>query len=187
MFDNDSNSYFSQILNLGSFQKGEDVKLDIRVNDAVFGSFAPILAYLKPEAIAPHKAALTSGMESVLAENGHYVVKTNAQEDRLLIVTASYEDGWEAYVDGQKTEVLPYQDAFLSVPVSSGAHTVELKFTPPGWKIGLVASAAGVLLFAAVSIVMLQKKKESSEEKVEKAAVSVAATDTNSKNEEEKK
>lgn len=187
VFDNDSNSYFSQILNLGSFQKGEDVKLDIRVNDAVFGSFAPILAYLKPEAIAPHKAALTSGMESVSVENGHYVVKTNAQEDRLLIVTASFEDGWEAYVDGQKTEVLPYQDAFLSVPVSSGAHTVELKFTPPGWKIGLVASAAGVLLFAAVSIVMLQKKKESSEKKVEKAAVSVAATDTNSKNEEEKK
>ena len=102
-------------------------------------------------------------------------------------MTASFEDGWEAYVDGQKTEVLPYQDAFLSVPVSSGAHTVELKFTPPGWKIGLVASAAGVLLFAAVSIVMLQKKKESSEKKVEKAAVSVAATDTNSKNEEEKK
>ena len=85
-------------------------------------------------------------------------MKTNAQEDRLLIVTASYEDGWEAYVDGQKTEILPYQDAFLSVPVSSGAHTVELKFTPPGWKVGLAASAAGILLFAAMTFVMLRKK-----------------------------
>ena len=178
VFETDSNSYYSQILNLGSFRSGDELKVDIRVNDAVFAAFDPIFAYLKPEAIAPHKAALTSGLDNVSVENGHYVVNTNASEDRLLIVTASYEDGWEAYVDGQKTDVLPYQDALLSVPVPSGAHTVELKFTPPGWKIGLVASACGLVLFVAMTFVMLSKKKESS---AVKTAVSKADNHTNKK------
>ena len=38
---------------------------------------------------------------------------------------------------------------------------MELRFTPPGWKIGLLASGLGVVVFAAVSFLMLKKKKSS--------------------------
>ncbi|MBO4474731.1 MAG: YfhO family protein [Clostridiales bacterium] len=170
----DSNSYFSQILDLGSFRAGDSVKVDIRVNDAIFGSFAPIFAYLEPEAMAKHKEALMSGLSDVTVENGHYVVKTDVDEDRLLIITAPYENGWKAFVDGQAADIVAYEDAFLAVPLSAGAHTVELRFTPPGWTAGLLASAAGLLLFVAMTIVCLRPK--SHEEK----------NDTKTDNEEEK-
>ena len=115
-----------------------------------------------------------SGLSDVTVENGHYVVKTDVDEDRLLIITAPYENGWKAFVDGQAADIVAYEDAFLAVPLSAGAHTVELRFTPPGWTAGLLASAAGLLLFVAMTIVCLRPK--SHEEK----------NDTKTDNEEEK-
>ncbi|MBO4686966.1 MAG: YfhO family protein [Clostridiales bacterium] len=198
----DSNSYFSQILNLGSFREGDTVKVDIKVDDAIFGSFAPIFAYLEPEAMAKHKDALTTGLQSITVENGHYVVQTNVEEDRLLIFTAPYEKGWKAFIDGQETAIVVYEDAFISVPLSAGTHTVELRFTPPGWKVGLLVSAAGLLLFVAMTVVSLRPKRKEekaepeedgnskdTETNVKPEAIEVAAPadDTKPDNEEEKK
>ena len=205
----DTPSFFSQIVDLGSFRTGETVQVDIRVDAAVFASFEPIFAYLDPEAMAPQKAALTDGLKKAEVKNGHYLIETESGENRLLIVTAPYEKGWKAYVDGQETTIVAYQDALLCVPLTAGAHTVELRFTPPGWKAGLAASAAGILLFLALSFVMLRKKTEKPEkapeeseekkdpeksekktpEKIEEkehAEAAASSEDTNLSNEEEK-
>ena len=173
-------SSYSQILDLGYFDAGEEVKVEIRVKSDVIGFFEPLFAYLNEKAIEPHMAALSTGLESVAVENGHYTVKTSSGEDRLLILTVPYEKGWEATVDGQKVEIQAYQNAFLSIPLSAGSHTVELRFTPPGWKAGLAASALGILLFAALSILILRKKEE-------KGAAAPSSGDTIEKEESEKK
>ncbi len=174
----DSSSFYSRILDLGNYKKGEEVKLEIRSNVDVYGSFDPILAYLNPEAMAPHQEALSKGTKNIVVENGYYSIETESDTDKLLLITAPYEDGWKAYVDGQEVQIEAYQDAFLSIPLKAGSHTVELRFTPPGWKAGLLASAVGVVLFAAGTVLFLKKKKES--------AV-VAETDNSKSNNEEEK
>ena len=174
----DSNSFYTHVRDLGNFKKGEEVTLEIRVTQDVYGSFAPIVAYLKPEAIAPHKEALTKDLKNVVVENGHYEIETASDSDKLLIITAPYEDGWKAYVDGQETKIEAYQDAFISIPLSAGSHKIELRFTPPGWNAGLIATAAGILIFAVMTVVILKKK-----EKGQETAVS---DDTQMKTEEEK-
>ena len=157
----DSSSYYTKIIDLGSFKAGDEVKVEIRSEDDIFGSFDPIFAYVEPTAMAPQKEALTSGLKSVQIENGHYVIETETQETSGVLITAPYEKGWKAYVDGKETEIVAYQDALLYIPVSEGAHKVELRFTPPGWKIGLLMSGFGVVVFAAVSFLLLKKKKSS--------------------------
>lgn len=156
-----SHSFYTVILNLGSFSKGDEVKVEVRADEDIFGSFEPIFAYVDPTAMAPQKEALTDGLKSVDVTNGHYVIETDTTEDKGILITAPYEKGWKAYVDGKETEIIAYQDALLYVPVSAGAHKVELCFTPPGWKAGLLASGLGVVVFAAVSFVLLRKKKSS--------------------------
>ena len=89
------------------------------------------------------------------------MIETDTTEDKGILITAPYEKGWKAYVDGKETDIIAYQDALLYVPVSAGAHKVELCFTPPGWKAGLLASGLGVVVLAAVSFVLLRKKKSS--------------------------
>ena len=159
--DKASHSFYTVILNLGSFSKGDEVKVEIRAEEDIFGSFEPIFAYVDPTAMAPQKEALTQGLKSVDVTNGHYVIETDTAEDSGILITAPYEKGWKACVDGKETEIIAYQDALLYIPVSAGAHKVELRFTPPGWKIGLLASGLGVVVFAAVSFLMLKKKKSS--------------------------
>ena len=181
-YEMDSSSFYSRILDLGYFKKGEDVKLEIRAKQDIYGSFAPILAYMDPEAIAPHKDALTSGMKNIVVENGHYVIETESDKAKLLLITAPYEKGWKACVDGKETKIEAYQDAFIAIPLEAGSHTIELRFTPPGWKAGLVASAAGLLIFAVVTVLILKKK-----EKVEASVVSEEASDDIKPNTEEEK
>ena len=174
----DSNSFYTHVRDLGNFKKGEEVTLEIRVTQDVYGSFAPIVAYLEPEAIAPHKEALTKDLKNVVVENGRYEIETASDSDKLLIITAPYEDGWKAYVDGQETKIEAYQDAFISIPLSAGSHKIELRFTPPGWNAGLIATAAGILIFAVMTVVILKKK--------EKGQETAASDDTQMKTEEEK-
>lgn len=179
-----SSSFYSQILNLGYFKKGDEVKVEIRTKEEYFGSFEPIFAYVKPEAIQPHRDILTQGMKNIVVENGHYVIETESYKAKLLLITAPYEKGWKACVDGKETEIVAYQDAFIAIPLEAGSHTVELRFTPPGWNAGLAASAAGLLIFAVTTVLVLKKKK-----KVETAEVKAeeASDDTKPKTEEEKK
>ena len=155
-----SDSCYTRVLHLGNFTKGEEVKVEIRCNEDLFGCLEPIFAYVQPEAVERQKDVMTSGMHSIIVNDGHYDIDVEAKEDSSLLITASYEKGWTAYVDGQKTEVSAYQDAFLSIPIPAGAHRVELRFTPPGLKAGLIASAAGVAAFVVVSVLLTGKKSE---------------------------
>lgn len=159
--DKASHSFYSMILNLGSFSEGDEVKVEVRAEEDIFGSFEPIFAYVDPSAMTPQKEALTDGLKSVDVTNGHYVIETDTAADAGVLITAPYEKGWKAYVDGKETDIIAYQDALLYIPVSAGAHKVELRFTPPGWTVGLLASGLGVIVFAAVSFMLLKKKKSS--------------------------
>ncbi len=161
LVETDSSSYYTQVIDLGSFRKGDEVKVEVRSEDDIFGSFDPIFAYVDPTAMAPQKEALTSGLRNVVVENGHYVIETKTDEASGVLITAPYEKGWKAYVDGKEMEIIAYQDALLYIPVSAGEHIVELRFTPPGWNVGLLGSGLGVSVFVVVSFLMLKKKKSS--------------------------
>ena len=99
-------------------------------------------------------------MKDIVVENGHYGIRTESDQAKLLLITAPYEKGWKACVDGQETKIVAYQDAFIAIPLEAGAHTVELRFTPPGWKAGLAASCAGLLIFAVVTVMILKEKEK---------------------------
>ncbi len=155
-----SDSDYTRVLYLGDFSKGDRVDVEIRCNEDLFACFEPIFAYSDPEGIEKQKNVMTAGMHSIMVDNGHYEIEVDAKEDSVLLITAPYEKGWTACVDGNEAEITAYQDAFLSVPVSAGAHKVELKFTPPGLRAGIAASAAGVLAFVFISVFLTRKKGE---------------------------
>ena len=83
-----------------------------------------------------------------------------AEEDCLLYTSIPYDKGWTVKVDGQEVETFALQDALLYINLSAGEHTIEFSFFPQGFKIGLLASFAGILLLVAMLLVcMLLKKK----------------------------
>ena len=89
---------------------------------------------------------------------GHIDVK----EDGLLFLTIPYAEGWSAIVDGKEAEIVPVQDALMGIRLGQGSHDVALKYTPAGFKAGLIISVASVVMIAAVIAVssLIRKKKE---------------------------
>lgn len=67
-----------------------------------------------------------------------------------LVLPVAYEPGWTLYVDGVKTEVSLFDECMIQVPLSEGAHTIELSFVPAGLLPGAAISLLSLLLFLLI-------------------------------------
>lgn len=73
--------------------------------------------------------------------------RVNASEERLLVTTIPYDKGWQATIDGKKVPITAFQDAFVSIKVPKGQHTVAFSYLPQGFLIGTVLFFGCILLF----------------------------------------
>ncbi len=105
-----------------------------------------------------------AGGLNITEHNETYIKGTvTATEDCLLYTSIPYDIGWTVTIDGEEVETFALQEALLYVELSAGQHTVEFSYSPPGFKLGLLASFAGVMLLViALAVCLLVKKSEAS-------------------------
>ncbi|MFR3493352.1 MAG: YfhO family protein [Blautia sp.] len=82
-----------------------------------------------------------------------------AQSDELLLLTIPYDDGWTAYVNGEKVEAYKLQDIFTGIRVTSGINTIEMKYTLPEFKIGVIFSCLGVIVYSLTCFFLFKKQR----------------------------
>ena len=78
----------------------------------------------------------------------------------VLFLSIPYDRGWKAYVDGEEVEIEKIFEAFVSVPVTAGHHTIRLEYFPNGLFQGLLISGSAVLILILLCLGkrMLDKK-----------------------------
>jgi hypothetical protein len=83
--------------------------------------------------------------EAVLAaeDPGRLRVETEAEGRRLLVVSDSYDPGWQVSVDGQAAAVERINGDFLGCVVGPGRHAVEFTFRPAALLWGRALSVIG--------------------------------------------
>lgn len=78
-------------------------------------------------------------------KNGRVRLTVRSGTGGGLATTIPAEDGWTAYVDGQRAETDTWLGTFLYVDLPAGDHEVELRYTAPGLipglALGLIAAA----------------------------------------------
>jgi hypothetical protein len=98
-----------------------------------------------PETLVAGEAAAPSisgeSVTTVNLEQESMSLRVTAAADGLVVVSSSYADGWVAYVDGRKVDILRTNHAFLGVPVTAGDHLVQLRYEPRGLQVGLYFTA----------------------------------------------
>ena len=82
------------------------------------------------------------------------------KEAGRLVFSIPYENGWTIYVDGKESESLDFKDAFLSVYLKEGTHTIELKYMTPGFEIGAIISGVAIGLFVLTMWVRKRRQSE---------------------------
>ena len=101
----------------------------------------------------------------------NYVESTNtisahvdADTTQMVYFSTPKTPGWTATVDGEEVEIIDANTAFMAVKVGAGSHDIQLHFTSPGVKEGLITSAVGLLMFAGVVLLTHVKKRKTTKE-----------------------
>lgn len=85
----------------------------------------------------------------------------DAGDGGVMFTSIPYDEGWECYVDGQKTSLVPLLDrAFIGIDLGEGQHRIEMKYTAEGMKTGWLLTIIGVLCFAVLLLVQRERKKK---------------------------
>jgi hypothetical protein len=89
---------------------------------------------------------------------------SNSQEGFAVFSEIYYPKGWEAYIDGAKSEYARVNYVLRGMEVPAGDHTIEFRFEPSVYTIGnkvmFASSSILILLFLGVIVYSLKIKKE---------------------------
>ncbi len=95
--------------------------------------------------------------ENLSIENNEISCQISLDEPKALVFAVPYGDGWTATVDGEEAELLNANTMFMALELSPGEHDIQLHYTTPYIKLGLVLTVSGLLLLAGC--VVFEKKR----------------------------
>ena len=160
-----SNTYYSHLYRIGSFEKGEDIKVTFLSDKERFSYMNIRFASFDDSMFESQFADVTSqkvNAGTVFDGYARFEIK-DLDQDEMVITTIPEEDGWQLYIDGVPCEHQVYQNAFIAFDPGEGSHTAELVFTAPGLKAGALVSCIGIIGLAA--FVLIDKKCSKMKEK----------------------
>jgi len=90
-------------------------------------------------------------------EAGYWEIQYFVMEPQQLVVSEFAAPGWTATINGQSYRLADEQLLTLMLP--SGQGIVQLRYTPPGFIIGLLLFAIAVLMITVGTFISYQNKK----------------------------
>ncbi len=92
-------------------------------------------------ALPPPRAAKGFAVAHVTRDEPEALaLETATSEAALLVVTRSWDAGWEARLDGARVPLRRCDLALMAVPVPAGEHRLELAYRPAAWRAGVAVS-----------------------------------------------
>jgi len=93
-------------------------------------------------------------------------------DTRLLQISVPYSEGWTAYVDGEKTEILCTDLMYMGIVIDEGSHEICLRYSTPYLRTGIILSLFTIILL--VGYVLLSAKGNTDENSVDDKSEEVA-------------
>ncbi len=144
----DFNAKRSTLVDLGYVKAGARVEFNLTFKEAgdTTGTFHLYSNALNQEAFATTISMIAQqGLQIDKFSDAHITGHTSAYEDGVFLMTIPYDAGWRVRVDGEKVETFAISDGLLAFDLKRGEHQIDLRFTPPGFLVGSLISAAAIL------------------------------------------
>lgn len=188
-----SGAYFENhnysIVRVGSFEPGTEieVRLTVRLNSTEpdkeeYTIIKDFQFYQFHKDLFDEDIALLKQNQWEISDyNDRYIEGTITAEDgQIMLTTIPSEPGWSIKVDGKKVESVEILKAFIGIPLEPGTHTVTMKYTPPGFNLGVVTLILGIAIIVLIylksdkkiiaQLAEQQKKLEEEQQKAQKKA-----------------
>ncbi len=89
----------------------------------------------------------------LMDRNNEIEVKVENSVSGWLMVSDSYYPGWEARVDGIKTEISPAQYIFKAIPLQPGKHDIIFIYRPKIYLFGAIISSISLVSFICILVI----------------------------------
>ena len=164
----DSNTYNTRqedyVINLG-YSKEKKTYCKIRIGKKGKLTLDDLAIYCQPmEALTTYtEQRKASALEDVKITNNKVTGTIQADGDKVLVFSIPYQNGWTAWVDGEKTPLYKANIMYSALNLKAGEHTVELVYETPGLRISLMVTAVSLIIF--ITVLMLGRKRKDAEKK----------------------
>ena len=150
----------NHILDAGYYHVGEEIKVLITLPEGSsidFKRYLSFLWYLDEEVYDDCMQKLMSNPQFAIDDGSeeHHLTgsMTTASADQMILTTIPYDEGWKVYVDGEQVEIYETLDALMAFDIdAAGEHTLEMKYMPDCYVLGIIISISSILLFAALCV-----------------------------------
>lgn len=86
-----------------------------------------------------------------------------SKDNSYFKMTVPYADGFNAFVDGEKTDIKMVDNAFIGFRISKGNHNIKIVYTAPFLKEAKIISLLGVSILLVILVVQIAVKIRSRE------------------------
>lgn len=137
-----------QYYNIGYYEEPTTVTFTV----SFYGTTA--VSFMDPKVVGLDTEAFENSFKKIQAKgvdlttSGRKASGTvTADKDQVLLTTIPYDKGWHAYIDGKKVPIASFKDAFVSVPITQGKHTIKFVYLPEGFLLGVCLFVGCTALF----------------------------------------
>lgn len=152
-----------EIFDLGFVEAGETVRVKVNFDTNRGGRFKLSAAGLNETVYVEAMNELAIRNMEISEYNSRRVSgRVATDEAGLLFLSIPYDESWSAVVDGESREIIAVAEGLSAIRLEAGVHNIELKFTPPGFWIGVMLSVLAllILLIALMIYRSLEGKRE---------------------------
>ena len=113
------------------------------------------------EEIEPFLSDAKGHMYNISNYGNYLSAEYETDKDGFMVLGIPYDKGWKIIVDGTEVDYYNVNGGFIGFGINEGVHNVQMSFIPRGFKVGLVISVTGFILFIGFVTVSCIKKKRS--------------------------
>lgn len=119
-----------------------------------------VLLETSPPALAP--SADPAAERVTVVESGGDEVRLEITTDTpgVVVISATYDSGWKATVNGDDTNVMPANGALQAVAVPAGTSSVTLRYAPQTLQIGVAITALTLILVVALPLLLWWRERK---------------------------
>jgi hypothetical protein len=129
----------SGALHVNRFDPRRQAVVEARPTDQVAG--------IRGCAAAGHASIRSYSAEKV-------VIDADSQCPGLVVLTDMFDPGWRATVNGRRATIHPTDVAFRGIVVGSGRSTIQLRYRPTSFRLGILVALTAALVATALCVLL---------------------------------
>lgn len=146
------NNSYAAILCAGTYEKGDIVKFEFGLREGSSSYITLYTAFMNTRVFEKGYAALADEQYEIETMKETVVDgKINVVRDGLFYMSIPFENGWTAYVDGQKVPIVKIGNAMCGLNLTAGTHNIRFEYFPEGLLPGMIITAVSLWAFLVMS------------------------------------